>query len=163
MSFKLSDIFRVSGVAVVDSFTTRLIVHFIHNKFDKVVFDSKKCPLHVLFLRVIGRTILTSIVGSELHGLIYPFGFEDPTGGLFYLFGLAYQPLLWAEWDMFIKRLLKELTFKTLDAFPEAFPKTTNLEKNKPPIAEIPKVLNVKDLHRRGRNSVLASNDPSME
>jgi hypothetical protein len=109
MAGKIQSLLKLGATASLDVVAGSSIAFFITSLYDPM---PEQLTYMQLLSRVVTRTFFTAFLGDEIREFLYPFDFEDPTGGFFFAIAMLSQPQLFLEAKLLVGKTL-EMTLQS--------------------------------------------------
>ncbi len=144
-SGKIKKLIKLGGVAALDVTSGSFISYLVNNVYTA---DPSDFTFLQLLTRVVTRSFLTAFLADEVRDFLYPYDFEDPTGGFFFAVAALWQPQFYTDARMVVAKSIEGVTMLPIFNY---FPALSDAQKNpndpdhdssKPSSSEIGKVLN---------------------
>lgn len=123
-SGKIKKLLKLGGVATLD-IASGSFVSFVTNAMYST--DPSDFTFLQLLTRVFTRSFMTAFLMDEVRDFLYPYDFDDPTGGFFFAMAALWQPQLYTDARLLVAKSIENVT--TLPIF-NYFPTLSDAQKN---------------------------------
>lgn len=121
---KIKKLLKLGGVAALD-ITSGSFISYLVNAIYTV--DPVDFTYLQLLTRVVTRSFLTAFLSDEVRDFLYPYDFDDPTGGFFFAVAALWQPQLYTDARLLVAKSIENVT--SLPIF-NYFPTLSDAQKN---------------------------------
>ena len=113
---RINRLFKLGAVASLDVVTGSAIAYLLD-----AMYTADPCEFGYLqlLLRVLSRAFLTGFMGDEVRDFLYPYDFNDPTGGFFFAVAMLWQPQMYQDARLLVAKTIEMImSSPILNSFP---------------------------------------------